>query len=58
LRNSPIACGNFDTSVDDKQQTRGRALRSWSNRVVNHRRTASDVPKSPLDSASRQAAYS
>ena len=31
--------------VDDKQQTQGRALRGWSNRVTIHRRTASRILK-------------
>jgi hypothetical protein len=38
--------------VDDKQQTQGQILRGWSNRVTIHRRTASDLPKSPVDSTS------
>src|SRR5437870_13626500 len=39
--------------VGDKRQTPGQALRGWSNRVAIHRRTASDLPKSPVDSTSR-----
>jgi hypothetical protein len=34
---------------DDKQQTPGHALRGWSNRVTVHRRTASDLPRSPVN---------
>jgi hypothetical protein len=38
--------------ADDKQQTQGQILRGWSNRVTIHRCTASDLPKSPVDSTS------